>query len=543
MADVTKIGIEVESSASNTQNIKSLKAQLREAVQEAQKLSSQDFGSAEAVAAQKRVAQLRDQIDDTNDAIQSFTGAGQFQAFGKAVQGIAGGFTAAQGAMALFGSESEDLQKLLVQLNGAMALTQGLAALEDAPRAFMQIRTMIVSQVIPALGTLRGALIATGIGAAAVAVGLLVANWEKVVKVVREFIGLGPSQAEILKQNAKLLETQNKIFELSADKYDEFTQRKIKANLEFRKTQQELNESVKEGVRTQQEANALIAMAREKANREIAQSDADRAKATKEFEQQEFEKRQEKERKHIEELNQWKLEAEAKYQQKRREKADEDFRRELEVRETIGGEKDNVFKMIGLPTPEKAQAAMDLIRAKKDREAQREIETEQKIAAAKASIAQDSINIAAAINSALVQNDEVSKGIALAQIAYDSATALTKALSVTQSASADNVATGGLAGIAKFATIAGIIAVNTARAIQVVRSKTPMGISGGSGGGRSFNTPAPPSFTPAQGATVQGAGDINLSNQPQATRVFVVESDIRGTMNRVDVIERNRTIG
>ncbi len=65
----------------------------------------------------------------------------------------------------------------------------------------------------------------------------------------------------------------------------------------------------------------------------------------------------------------------------------------------------------------------------------------------------------------------------------------------------------------------------------------------GSGGGRSFNTPAPPSFTPAQGATVQGAGDIQLSNQPQATRVFVVESDIRGTMNRVDVIERNRTIG
>jgi len=192
----TKIGLEVEVDPKTNTNIKSLKAQLREAVQEAQKLSSQDFGSAEAVAAQKRVAQLRDQIDDTNDAIQSFTGAGQFQAFGKAVQGIAGGFTAAQGAMALFGSESEDLQKLLVQLNGAMALTQGLAALEDAPRAFMQIRTMIVSQVIPALGTLRGALIATGIGAAAVAVGLLVANWEKVVKVVREFIGLGPSQAE-----------------------------------------------------------------------------------------------------------------------------------------------------------------------------------------------------------------------------------------------------------------------------------------------------------------------------------------------------------
>jgi len=199
--------------------------------------------------------------------------------------------------------------------------------------------------------------------------------------------------------------------------------------------------------------------------------------------------------------------------------------------------------MIGLPTPEKAQAAMDLIRAKKDREAQREIETERKIAEAKNEISQQSVNIAGAINAALLQNDNVSKTIALAQIAYDSAQAITKALNTTSSPSADNVATGGLAGIAKFATIAGIIAVNTARAVQIVKSRNPSMGGSGSGGGRSFNTPAPPSFTPAQGATVQGAGDIQLSNQPQATRVFVVESDIRGTMNRVDVIERNRTIG
>ena len=45
------------------------------------------------------------------------------------------------------------------------------------------------------------------------------------------------------------------------------------------------------------------------------------------------------------------------------------------------------------------------------------------------------------------------KAMALIQIGIDTATALSKALSVTQSPSPDNVATGGLAGVAKYAGI------------------------------------------------------------------------------------------
>jgi hypothetical protein len=40
---------------------------------------------------------------------------------------------------------------------------------------------------------------------------------------------------------------------------------------------------------------------------------------------------------------------------------------------------------------------------------------------------------------------------------------------------------------------------------------------------------------------VQGGGDVQLGMKPQ--KVYVVESDIRGTMNKVDVIEANATIG
>src|SRR6185369_16983727 len=44
----------------------------------------------------------------------------------KVSEGIAGGFAAAQGAMALFGSESEELQKTLLKVQSALAISQGI---------------------------------------------------------------------------------------------------------------------------------------------------------------------------------------------------------------------------------------------------------------------------------------------------------------------------------------------------------------------------------------------------------------------------------
>jgi hypothetical protein len=53
--------------------------------------------------------------------------------------------------------------------------------------------------------------------------------------------------------------------------------------------------------------------------------------------------------------------------------------------------------------------------------------------------------------------------------------------------------------------------------------------------------PAVPQFNPAVAQQVQGGGDVQLGMKPQ--KVYVVESDIRGTMNKVDVIQSNATIG
>jgi hypothetical protein len=232
MAEKKVIEIEIKD------NSKSLKAQYKEAVLEVQKLADA-FGatSVEVQNASKKAAELKDQIEDVNDAIQAQKGEGAFIALGKSVSAVANGFSAVQGAMGLVGVESEEVQQAMLRVQSAMALAQGLEGLEDAGRAFKQLGAVVKSTTIftsaynfvmgisnketltnvaiteadsvaktglsastvglttvtggatTAMKLFRLALIATGIGAIIVLVGLLIANFDKVTKVVTTLSG------------------------------------------------------------------------------------------------------------------------------------------------------------------------------------------------------------------------------------------------------------------------------------------------------------------------------------------------------------------
>ena len=232
MAEKKVIEIEIQD------NSKTLKQQYKEAVLEVQKLADA-FGatSVEVQNASKRAAELKDQIEDVNDAIQSQKGEGAFIALGKSISAVANGFSAVQGAMGLVGVESEEVQQAMLRVQSAMALAQGLEGLEDAGRAFKQLGAVVKSTTIfttaynfvmgisnketatnvaitdadtaskvglsastvglttatggatVAMKLFRLALIATGIGAIIVLVGLLIANFDKVTKVVTKLSG------------------------------------------------------------------------------------------------------------------------------------------------------------------------------------------------------------------------------------------------------------------------------------------------------------------------------------------------------------------
>lgn len=188
-----QLSFDIKIGGNQDQALGSLKKQLREATQDVVALSDK-FGvtSEQAVNAAKRAAELKDTIGDAKSLIDAFNPDAKFKALTASLSGVAGGFSALQGAVALFGQENAEVEKTLLKVQSAMALSQGLQAVGESIDSFKQLGAVIKTQVVGAFSTLRGAIIATGVGALAIGLGLVIANFDKVKKAVLDtFPGLG----------------------------------------------------------------------------------------------------------------------------------------------------------------------------------------------------------------------------------------------------------------------------------------------------------------------------------------------------------------
>lgn len=199
--EIVGLKIQVDSGEA-TKSVGSLKAQLREAQADVTKLSEK-FGatSKEAVEAAKRAADLRDRIGDARALTDAFNPDAKFRAFTATLSGVAGGFAAVQGALGLVGVESDKVEKTLLKVQSAMAISQGLQTLGESIDSFKQLSAVIQSTTIfqkayniatiaaaaiqrafgvavtgtsLAFRALRGAILATGIGALVIGIGVLV---------------------------------------------------------------------------------------------------------------------------------------------------------------------------------------------------------------------------------------------------------------------------------------------------------------------------------------------------------------------------------
>ena len=253
------IEIEVVPKGNAESTVKSFKTQLKEAKIEAQQLVA-TFGefSNEALAGQQKVANLSDQMEDFNDRVKALN-PDKFAKVQTVVTGVASGFSAAQGAMALFGSESEDLQKTLVKVQGAMALAQGLEGLGKVQQQFMAIGKSITGPVVAAFKSFgaaaRTAIASTGIGVLLVALGGIVAYWddikmaltgvnketEKLNKATSDNLKKSKEQTDQFELQVNSLKLQGKsekeIEELRIKAYDNEIERNIE-RLNFLKTTQ-----------------------------------------------------------------------------------------------------------------------------------------------------------------------------------------------------------------------------------------------------------------------------------------------------------------
>ena len=196
MATNEKVGIELVA------DTRSLRTQLREATQELIKLQESGTATAAEIAkAGKRAGDLKERLSDARAQIDAFNPEAKFKAFSAVIQGVAGAFSAAQGALALLGVEGEDVQKTLLKVQGALALSEGLNTILSLEDGFKNLSlvvqssttymaanaavTAITGKVFKVLGleiettavsfkVLKGAIAATGIGLLVIGLGYAV---------------------------------------------------------------------------------------------------------------------------------------------------------------------------------------------------------------------------------------------------------------------------------------------------------------------------------------------------------------------------------
>lgn len=184
----------------------SLKSQLREAQAEVAELSDK-FGatSKEAIEAAKRAAELKDAIGDAKALTDAFNPDAKFNALSGSLAGVASGFSAVEGSLALAGVESENLQETMVRLQATMALSQGLQGLGESIDSFKQMGAVAKN----ALSGIRTGIAATGIGVLLIAVGALVAYWDDIKEAVN---GVSSEQEALnIKTQANLDAEQKKL--------------------------------------------------------------------------------------------------------------------------------------------------------------------------------------------------------------------------------------------------------------------------------------------------------------------------------------------
>ena len=225
MATTTEVGVKITVDGSEaTKSVGSIKSQLKEATAELIAMREK-FGdtSDEAVAAAKKVGKLKDSIGDAKAMADAFSPDQKFKAFGQALQGVAGGFAAVQGAMGLVGSESKDVEKMLLKVNSAMALSQGIDSVLNSADAFQTLGKKmmsfsVVQKIVTAAQKVFNLVMAANpIGVLIVAITALIAGVVALTKYFMDNAKAAKVNEAAVKANAKALEQQQKATAKAAD--------------------------------------------------------------------------------------------------------------------------------------------------------------------------------------------------------------------------------------------------------------------------------------------------------------------------------------
>lgn len=159
-------------------------------------------------------------LRDVNTRLEGVTSTEKAEGILKLGEGFAGAFAAVQGLGLALGKNNEEFEKVIAQVGGLILALDGVRKVTEAFSAenIKRLRGVgrsfktLTATVKVSASAMRTALIATGIGALVVAVGLLIANWDKLTNLVNT-----KKREKQLKRELDILNQQN----IALEKYNE----------------------------------------------------------------------------------------------------------------------------------------------------------------------------------------------------------------------------------------------------------------------------------------------------------------------------------
>ena len=202
MAENLELNLLLKGGAKSVKTIGELEEGLAQAREEIKGVAK---GSADFEKLAAAIQDASSEIKTLEKQMEGLEPQQKAEAFLKMGEGIAGGFMAAQGAMGLMGVESEDLEKIQVKVQSAIAIAMGIRMMSEAAlmantakRVIVEKASTVVTKAntvatyaaaaaqkflskglgitIKGLKGLKVAVMATGVGALAVGIGALVSK-------------------------------------------------------------------------------------------------------------------------------------------------------------------------------------------------------------------------------------------------------------------------------------------------------------------------------------------------------------------------------
>ena len=474
----------------------------------------------------KRAGVYKTQLEALDYAIDNAKVSSE--ALFRATQALIGGFQAIVGSVAIFAGESEDLQKILLKVQASMAIAQGVKDWNEFSGALRQLASVIGERLVLAFSTLRAAIASTGIGLAVIGIATLISKFitlqEETKKAAeqqkkyndellklrkeRELLQKGDEQYtrdELKNVSDRLAAGQRELVEKVAARRKYLNDLRVLGIEEADSDRERAESNIKEiALNNERLVNERLKLQNKVT--ELEKQSAAKAKAERDLN---YKSQNDDLKKSLDDKK--RLEDEAFEQWIAQEVENDDYRQYL-LQKRLAQEEEEFQNWIAQEIENDAYRTR-----KKQEEADKRKQIEEDLFNASQDLANAIISLAG-------EQSKIGKGIALAQVAADTARALSGALANSNSPTADNVATGGLAGIAKYITLAATILTNAKRARDIIKS-----------GNTSYSAASPslPSATVAN-ATIRSSSLPQSENILATNRkVYVLEGDITRTQRTV----------